>query len=110
MIGGFHVKVKQAYENPYYIHCAAYQLNLIISSTAGCNKEEKFFANLNQIPTFFKVIGKKTRAVEVNVPSGCKLRWNYSSKTVSIVATKNMNCSQNLKIWSMTLTVMVSQQ
>ena len=52
---GAHVKVKEVYKNAYYVHCAAHQLNLIISSAAGYNKKAKlFFAKLNQIHTFFQ--------------------------------------------------------
>ena len=54
-IGGVHVKVKQVYENAHYVHCAAHQLNLILSKAASCNKEAKlFFAKLDQIPSFFQ--------------------------------------------------------
>ena len=42
-IGGVHVKVMEVYKNAYYVHCAAHQLNLILSSAAGCNKEAKLF-------------------------------------------------------------------
>ena len=90
-IGGVHVKVKEVYENAYYVHCAAHQLNLVLSMAASCNREAKlFFAKLDQIPTFFSKSPERRRAVEVNVPSGCKTRWNYNSKTVCKVAeTKN---------------------
>ena len=42
-IGGVHVKVKTIYEKVYYIHCALHQLNLILSSVDGFNKEAIFF-------------------------------------------------------------------
>ena len=42
-IGGVHVKVKEVYENAYYVHCAAHQLNLVLSMAASCNREAKLF-------------------------------------------------------------------
>ena len=82
-IGGVHVKVKQVYENAHYVHCAAHQLNLILSKAASCNKEAKlFFAKLDQIPSFFSKSPDRISAVELNIPSGSKTRWNYNSKTV----------------------------
>ena len=82
-IGGVHVKVKQVYENAHYVHCAAHQLNLILSKAASCNKEAKlFFAKLDQIPSFFSKSPDRRSAVELNIPSGSKTRWNYNSKTV----------------------------
>ena len=82
-IGGVHVKVKQVYENAHYVHCAAHQLNLILSKAASCNKEAKlFFAKLDQIPSYFSKSPDRRSAVELNIPSGSKTRWNYNSKTV----------------------------
>ena len=86
-IGGVHVKVKEVYENAYYVHCAAHQLNLVLSRAASCNKEAKlFFAKLDQIPSFFSKSPERRRAVKVIVPSGSKTRWNYNSKTVQRVS------------------------
>ena len=42
-IGGVHFKVKEVYENAYYVHCAAHQLNLVLSMAASCNREENYF-------------------------------------------------------------------
>ena len=106
-IGGVHVKVKEVYENAYYVHCAAHQLNLVLSMAASCNREAKlFFAKLDQIPTFFSKSPERRRAVEVNVPSGCKTRWNYNSKTVCNVAERKNDLLRGLSILLITLTVM----
>ena len=42
-IGAVHVKVKEVYENAYYVYCAAHQLNLVFSMAASCNREANFF-------------------------------------------------------------------
>ena len=82
-IGGVNVKVKQVYENAYYVHCAANQVNLVLSRAASCNKEAKlFFAKLDQMPSFFSKSPERRRAFEVNDTSGSKTRWNYNSKSV----------------------------
>ena len=53
-IGGVHVKVKQVYQNAHYVHCAAHQVNLILSRAGSFNNETRLFlAKLDQIPNFF---------------------------------------------------------
>ena len=90
-IGGVHVKVKQVYQNAHYVHCAAHQINLVLSRAASCNKEARlFFAKLDQIPNFFSKSPERKNAMEVSVPSGSKTRWNYSSRTV-LKVSMNLN-------------------
>ena len=86
-IGGVHVKVKEVYHNAHYVHCAAHQLNLILSRAGSCNNESRlFFAKLDQIPNFFSKSPERKQAIEVSVPSGSRTRWNYSTRTVCKVA------------------------
>ena len=50
-IGGVHVKVKEIYHNAHYVHCAAHQVNLILSRAGSCNNEARlFYAKLEQTP------------------------------------------------------------
>ena len=99
-IGGVHVKVKQVYENAHYVHCAAHQLNLILSKAASCNKEAKlFFAKLDQIPSFFSKSPDRRSAVELNIPSGSKTRWNYNSKTVLRVSLNRQELLSGFNIF-----------
>ena len=87
-IGGVHVKVKQVYQNAHYVHCAAHQVNLILSRAGSCNNEARlFFAKLDQIPNFFCKSPERKDAIEVSVPSVPRTRWYYSSRTVCRVAT-----------------------
>ena len=86
-IGGVHVKVKEVYPNAHYVHCAAHQVNLVLSRAGSCNNEARlFFAKLDQFPNFFSKSPERKQAFEVSVPSGSRTRWNYSSRTVCKVA------------------------
>ena len=42
-INGVQVQIKKSFPHARYVHCYAYQLNLIIKKMASCNKRLKLF-------------------------------------------------------------------
>ena len=52
---GVQARLKEIYNNAYFVHCYAHQLNLIVQKAASQNQRVRvFFASLSEIPTFFQ--------------------------------------------------------
>jgi hypothetical protein len=87
---GVQMKVKETYTNAHYVHCKAHQLNLVIQRACSrTDSSRTFFSNLNGIPAFFarspKRQGSMDKIIQRRIPTPSMVRWNYFSRTVSVV-------------------------
>jgi len=97
---GVQARLKETYNNAYFIHCYAHQLNLIVQKAASQNQRARvFFASLSGIPTFFSrlecllwnffsrlrmsALEQITSNKRIPRPSGT--RWNFKTRTVNMV-------------------------
>ena len=57
---GVQARIKEVYNNAYFVHCYAHQLNLILQRAASQNRNVRiFFASFVRIPTFFQGLHKE---------------------------------------------------
>ena len=89
---GVQARIKEVYNNVYFVHCYAHQLNLILQRAASQNRNVRiFFASLVGIPTFFSRSSQRVSALEQiagnrRVPRPSSTRWNFKSRTVNMVS------------------------
>ncbi len=106
-IRGVHVKVKEVYENAYYVHCAAHQLNLVLSMAASCNREAKlFFAKLDKIPAFFPIHQKEDVQLRLMFLLVAKPDGTTTQKQFAKLQKQRTTYLRGLSILLKTLTVM----
>ena len=88
---GVQARLKEIYNNAYFVHCYAHQLNLIVQKAASQNQRVRvFFASLSGIPTFFSRSPLRMSALERitnnrRIPRPSGTRWNFKSRTVNMV-------------------------
>ena len=88
---GVQARIKEVYNNAYFVHCYAHQLNLILQRAASQNRNVRiFFASLVGNPTFFSRTSQRVSALEQiagnrGVPRPSSTRWNFKSRTVNMV-------------------------
>ncbi len=84
--------VQNKYQNAYYVHCYAHQLNLVLQQAVSrIAKVKLFFANLNGFSSFFSRSPKRTayldKSVSRRVPRSSQTRWNFGSRLVNTIFT-----------------------
>lgn len=88
--GGVQKIIKEKYENAYFVHCYAHQLNLIMSRACSINSQVRvFFGDLHDIPRFFSSSAQRLAVLDEvvgrNVPRCAPTRWNFNIRTVNVV-------------------------
>ncbi|KAJ4441361.1 hypothetical protein ANN_11216 [Periplaneta americana] len=83
--------VRHCFPRAHYIHCYAHHLNLVMEHAASeIDQARLFFANLSSIPPFFSRSCESTQALDQEIkrrlPKGVSPRWNYDSKTVTVIS------------------------
>lgn len=87
---GVQLKVREHFENAYYVHCYAHQLNLIMEqATSHITPVSIFFSDLSGISAFFSRSPKRTsildQIVARRLPRASSTRWNFNSRIVNTV-------------------------
>ncbi|XP_072014887.1 zinc finger MYM-type protein 1-like [Amphiura filiformis] len=90
-VNGVQAQVKEEYPNAHFVHCYAHQLNLVMEQ--ACSKHSRlckvFFANLSAFAVFFSLSPKRAAALKDyckrRIPRAAATRWNFNSRTVSVV-------------------------
>ena len=94
---GVQARIKEVYNNAYFVHCYAHQLNLILQRVASQNRKFRiFFASLDlsEFPFFFQGLHKEclhwnklqaTRAYHVQQAQGGILKAVQSTWSVNYV-------------------------
>ena len=104
-INGVQVQMKKFFPYAHYVHCYAYQLNLIIKKMASCNKRLKLiFSSLNGIGVFFTISSKRNSQLKkfrsAQIPRVCETRWNYICRIISAVRSNRkqiLECFTSIK-------------
>ncbi|XP_050066274.1 zinc finger MYM-type protein 1-like [Aphis gossypii] len=83
--------IQNIYPMAIFIHCYAYQLNLVLLHGAKTIKDVKLFiANLTMFHTFFSRSSKRSvllREQGFKLPNQCNTRWNYHSRAALTIKT-----------------------
>ena len=88
---GVQAKMREVYNNAYFVHCYAHQLNLIIQKAVSQNTAVRtFFSSLAGIPSFFSRSSLRMSVLEniasnKHTPRPFNTRWNFKSRTVNAV-------------------------
>lgn len=88
--GGAQRKIQDIYENAYYVHCYAHQLNLVMQqATSHITQISHFFSDNGGFSSFFTKSCKRTAVLDEVVahrlPSASATRWNFNSRVVNTV-------------------------
>ncbi|KAG1924938.1 zinc finger MYM-type protein [Pimephales promelas] len=103
--GGVQRKVQDVYGSAYYVHCYAYQLNLIMQqATSHIPKIGQFFSDIGGFSAFFSKSFKRTAVLDEVVahrlPGTSTTRWNFHSRAVNTVyehKTELIKCFQTIR-------------
>ena len=87
---GVQARMREVYNNAYFVHCYAHQLILIIQKAASQDSKVRiFFSSLAGIPTFFSRSSLRMSVLESitnsRIPRPSSTRWNFKSQTVNVV-------------------------
>ena len=88
--GGIQPRMKEAYDDAYFVHCYAHQLNLIIQKAVSQNTAVRiFFSFLAGILSFFSRSLRMSVFENVtsnkHIPRPSNTRWNFKSRTVNAI-------------------------
>jgi hypothetical protein len=89
-VNGVQSKIKECFPLAHYVHCYAYQLNLIMERAASQNRSARvFFCSLSAFPTFSSRSPHRVSVLDKvatrRITSGSATRWNFKSRTVNAV-------------------------